>query len=884
MNATSRGALFVLTASLLTFPLRAQLDTTHAQASRTVPLLTGDRWVTELGAAVTVLDVDSLLRHSPVRTLSELLAGRVPGVVILPGSGTIGTASRILIRGASSFRSSDAPQIYVDGIRIDDEPASLTVDVGGQSTSRVEDLNVDDIATIAILPGPAAAALYGSDAANGVLLVATKRGAPGALLVRGFTSQGVVAQPLTFPDNYNAVDSTGTTCDAAGVAAGACRLIRSNVLTNPAWSPFRTGYLRQYGLSASGGGPTMLYRVSGQWDGLGGVYGLPDGEQTRLATAGGLHPEMLNPNYLRRLNLQGTGQLRAGPRADVSFSAAYRSSDLRLPINDNSSIGILAEGLLGHADTTVNQGWETTPPGQIFQIATSQAVERWTASTAANWRPLGFLTVRAVFGLDRVRQQDQQLERAGEGPPLGGIDGFVQRDLTRSRRYTAGLTAAAGYTFAPGVTGRTTAGIQYFKHSDDLVDSTGRVLLPGDTTLAGAVVTSIAEASARLRTTGLVLEQQVAWRDRVFVTAGIRRDATNRYGVSEPAALYPHVGLSWRVPTAESSPFGSLRLRAAYGVAGRENFFFGAKPERTRELEGGVEATLREGALALGATVYDRRTSGIVSFLELSPGVGTGLPPLGPGLPHDSGVVSNKGIELTLAAAVLRGAAVTWDVNLAVWGNRNRVVRVGGVPIVGVPTGLPLGQYFERPILGYADANGDGVLAPGEVQVGVDPVFLGSAFPTEGAMFATTLGLRRHVRWSALLEYRSGNRLFNETEQLRCALGRCRAINDPAAPLADQAAAVAARWYGSGAGFVEDARFLKLREVALTIDAPTAWGRRLGAADVTLTLSGRNLATWSSYRGFDPEANAYGPAGLIVGDLFTQPLARYWTARLDLSF
>ncbi|OLE70200.1 MAG: hypothetical protein AUG74_07880, partial [Bacteroidetes bacterium 13_1_20CM_4_60_6] len=816
------GVLLALGASLLTRCLEAQQGTTRAADSLTAPLLTGDRLVTELGAAITVLDVDSLLRHSPVRTLSELLAGRVPGVVILPGSGTIGTASRILIRGASSFRSSDAPQIYVDGIRVDDEPATLTVEVGGQSTSRVDDLNVDDIATIAILPGPAAAALYGSDAANGVLLVATKRGAPGAPLLRGFTSQGVVAQPLTFPDNYNAVDSKGTTCDAAGVAAGACRLIRSNVLTNPVWSPFRTGYLRQYGLSASGGGPTTLFRVSGQWDGLGGVYGLPDGEQTRLATAGGLHPEMLNPNYLRRLNLQGTGQLRAGPRADVSFSAAYRSSDLRLPINDNSSIGILADGMLGHADTTINQGWETTPPGQIFQIATSQAVERWTASAGGNWRPLGFLTVRAVFGLDRVRQQDQQLERAGEGPPLGGIDGFVQRGLTRSRRYTAGLTVAAGYTLAPGVTGRTTAGIQYFKHSDDLVDSAGRVLLPGDTTLAGAVVTSIAEATVRLRTTGLLLEQQVAWRDRVFVTAGLRRDATNRYGSSEPAALYPHVGISWRVPTAESSPLGSLRLRAAYGVAGRENLFFGGEPERTRELEGGVDVTLRRGAVALDATVYDRRTSRIVTSFGTIVGSGGGFDAFGE--------VSNKGIELTLAAAVLRSAGVRWDVSLAAWGNRNRVVRVGDGPIVGVPTGQPLGQYFERPILGYTDANGDGVLSPGEVQVGTDPVFLGSAFPTEGATLGTTLGLWRHVRWSALLEYRSGNRLFNETEQIRCAVDRCRAVNDPSAPLADQAAGVAARFDGVGGGFVEDARFLKLRAVALTVDAPVMWARRLGAA------------------------------------------------------
>ena len=876
--ATIRSASLAIIASLLAVSLRAQQDTTPGHAAPTAPLLTGDRLVTELGAGVTVLDVDSLLRDGPVHTLSELLTGRVPGVLVFPGSGTIGAASRILTRGASSYRSGDAPQIYVDGIRVSDEPATLTVGVGGQSTSRVDDLNVDDIATIAILPGPAAAALYGSDAANGVLLVTTKRGAPGAPRLRGFTSQGAVAQQLEFPDNYLAVDSTGARCDAAGVAAGTCRLMRSNVLNNPAWSPFRNGYLRQYGLSAAGGGPTTQYRIAGQWDGLGGVYGLPDGEQARLAAAGGLHPEVLNPNYLRRLNLQGTAQVRAGPRAAVSLSAAYRSSDLRLPINDNSTVGILADGMLGRADTTINRGWQTALPGQIFQITTNQAVERWLASVSGNWRPLDFLTVRTVVGLDRLQQHDRQLQRAGEGPPLFGTDGFLQRSVWRSHRYTAYLTGAATYALAAGVTGRTTAGVEYFKHSDDLVDSVGRVLNTGDTTLAGAVVVSTEAASVRARTTGLFLEQQVAWRDRLFVTAAVRRDATGRFGVSEPAAVYPHLGVSWRVPTAESSPLGSLRLRAAYGVAGRESRFVGLKPERTRELEAGVDARLLHGGLAFGATVYDRRTSGIASLSLLPPSVGGGF------AFSDSGAVSNKGIELTVAAAVLRGTGVSWDVSLSAWGNRNRVVEVGGLPITGVTPGLPLGGYFEQPILGYADANGDGILSPGEVQVGAAPVFLGTAFPTAGATLGTALTLRRHIRWSALLEYRSGNRLFNETEDIRCAVQRCRAIYDPSAPLADQAAAVGRLSYGTGAGFVEDARFLKLREIVLAVDAPATWARRVGAAGLTLTLAGRNLATWSRYHGLDPEANAYGPEGLVVGDLFTQPLARYWTARLDLTF
>src|SRR6266550_2242343 len=130
--ATIRSASLAIIASLLVVSLSAQQDTTHAHAAPTAPLLTGDRLVTELGAGVTLLDVDSLLRESPVHTLTELLTGRVPGLEVLASSGTFGTGSRILMRGASSFLATSAPQIYVDGIRADDDPATLLVPVGGQ--------------------------------------------------------------------------------------------------------------------------------------------------------------------------------------------------------------------------------------------------------------------------------------------------------------------------------------------------------------------------------------------------------------------------------------------------------------------------------------------------------------------------------------------------------------------------------------------------------------------------------------------------------------------------------------------------------------------------------------------------------------------------------
>ena len=879
MISIRAATLVVIAISLMARGVRAQ-DSTLGDNSPTAPLLTGDRSVSDLGAAVTVIHVDSLLRQFPVRTLSELLTGRVPGLEVLPGSGEIGTGSRILSRGVTSFTVSGGPQIYVDGIRVDDEPATLTFSVGGQTTSRVDDINVEDVATIAVLPGPAAAALYGTDAANGVLLITTKQGSPGHPRFNAFTSQGLIARPGGFPDNFLAVDSTGP-CTASAVAAGSCRLLSSNVLENPATSPLRSGYLRQYGLDASGGGERTRFYVAAQWDGFGGVYGLPASEQARLLAAGGLHPEAENPNYLRRVRLRARGDLVAAPGLDVTLAGGYFSDDLRLPLNDTSNAGVLVSGMLGSADTSVDHGWSFYLPGDIFQVVSTQHVERGTASLAGRWRPVDFLTVRAVLGFDLTRQHDDQLQRPGEGPNGSLGLGVVQKGLDYTNRYTASVTAAFEFRPFGRWHGRTTVGVQYLRRVGFVFDSTG-------VTLGTAASYSESWVRDTMKTTGAFLDQQLTWNDRVFITGGLRRDAVKRFNLSDPATVYPHLGAVWHLPVGDGSAFGSLRLRAAYGAAGREPVLFGfsLKPERTRELEGGVDAELLRGRLSFSGTVYSKHTSHVVSFVQLAPTVGGGIVPL------DSGEVTNKGIELALSASALRTPSAQWDVRLSAWGNRNRVVAFRGPPFSlggfdgvfqSVQAGLPLGSYIGSPILGYADANHDGILSPSEVQLGTVPTFLGTPFPTEGATLSSTLRLRERILISALLDYRAGNSEVNYTEQLRCMVGNCRARNDPSTPLSDQVA-WAAQQAGSGAGWVERANFLKLREITVTFLAPPAWARHVGAEEMMLTLAGRNLATWTSYTGLDPEINVSGSQGVSAADFFTQPLARIWTARLDLSF
>src|SRR2546426_6075834 len=107
--------------------------------------------------------------------------------------------------------------------------------------------------------------------------------------------------------------------------------------------------------------------------------------------------------------------IRRPPRSTLfPYTTLFRS-------NDNNILGVLPSGFLGFGDSTINDGWGFFPPGDVFQIRTSQAVERLTGSVRGNWRPLSFLEASLVLGMDRVRQSDRQLQARGEGPNIGGL-------------------------------------------------------------------------------------------------------------------------------------------------------------------------------------------------------------------------------------------------------------------------------------------------------------------------------------------------------------------------------------------------------------------------------------------------------------------------------
>ena len=381
----------------------------------------------ELGNNVGTIDASKIAQEAAPVSAADLLNSRVPGVEVMQSGGTTGTGSRIRIRGATSLSLRNEPIIVVDGVRIDNVPnadGGLGAS-GGQAPSRLNDLNPEDWESVEVVKGPSAAALYGTDAANGVIQIRTKQGRPGPTKWTAFTEGGTLNDETNWPTNYFAHD-TSTSCFPSFIAIGACPSTVAQVVVdsfNPLKqrSPFRQGVRQHYGLSAAGGNEITTFYVSGDFQREKGIF---------------------ESNDLRKTSLRANLRNQVSRLLDIGISTAYVSSALALPQNDNNSFGILPSGLLGGTDSTVNDGYGFLTPQQAELIQAGQRIERFTGGLNLNFRPWSFLTVRGTAGYDVTNQGDNFLNPPNVNP--FDVDGQAFSYVAQVRSYTANLAATRG--------------------------------------------------------------------------------------------------------------------------------------------------------------------------------------------------------------------------------------------------------------------------------------------------------------------------------------------------------------------------------------------------------------------------------------------------------
>jgi hypothetical protein len=256
------------------------------------------------------------------------------------------------------------------------------------------------------------------------------------------------------------------------------------------------------------------------------------------------------------------------------------------------------------------------------------------------------------------------------------------------------------------------------------------------------------------------------------------------------------------------------------------------------------------------------------------------------------GVIRNTGYELTVGTQWVRSDLVTWGTQFSVSHNRNVVVSLGrGVePFTSpdgsrVAAGYPLGGRWERPILGYGDQNGDGIIETSEVLLGDTAVYLGTSEPDYTAGLQTTLSFFRGVlAVNAGLTYDDG---FTQLNQAMMSSATWRGNNDPSASAAEQAAAVSVSTSTGGTGtryaLMQTVSALRFNSLSVAYNIPRGVARRVGARALTVAVQGTNLWLRTNYRGKDPNVNAFG-TGNNVADSGVLPQPRMWQLRVSASY
>jgi hypothetical protein len=323
----------------------------------------------------------------------------------------------------------------------------------------------------------------------------------------------------------------------------------------------------------------------------------------------------------------------------------------------------------------------------------------------------------------------------------------------------------------------------------------------------------------------------------------------------------------------------------AFAVGGAGNP--GLKPERTTEAEGGFDLAMFNNRATFEVTYYAKRSRDALISRTLAPSLG------GPSSRFENiGTVANKGLEVStnLNLVDTRNFGLSAAINYSTLANKLVSLAPGITPIIyglGGATerhtpGYPLGSFFQ-PTFTYADANGNGIIETSEVKVDTAFSYLGNPLPKQSLTIQPQVTLFRNLKLQATIDGRYGFYLFNDTHQFECVtVVNCPEIYVKGSPLYAQAAAIAGT--ATSAGYIEDASFTKLREIALSYGLPNAWAARLGAKGLNLSLAARNLKTWTKYSGPDPEVSEAGQSNWTFADFLTQPPVRYVVARVNVQF
>jgi len=779
-------------------------------------------------------------------------------------------------------------------------------------------------------------------------VITTKRGRAGATRWDFHAERSEIRDENEYYPNYQlvgrsvAAGSPLRKCRSYEIAAGTCvfdSAYELNILKTPDVTFIGPGKRNVGGGSLSGGNSSVRFFLSGDRNEEYGPWKLPDFDRRRFEADGQTIRDFMDrPSQYKQSSARGNVSVVANSKIDIVVNTGFTSSELRLPrseLGGNSINGMWQAAVHGDAyrtgpgvDNPFHQPgfdlggylWET--PGMIGLRDSKQTTNRFIGSTTANWRPISWLPLTGNAGVDLIARRDKVLDRFGE---IAYAPTFVPTS-TDARNQNRGITAdgrgTANWQARSWAQVRSTVGIQFVGTSSGGATASNIGLGPGaeNPTQGTAATATISASNTENRTIGAYIEENVALRDRLYLTVAARSDQNSAFGNDIKNVVYPKASVSWVAtdePFFPTVPFlNQLRLRAAIGSSGVQPGLNDAirtysssggfyrdtlvnsispsnpgnpalKPERSTEFETGFESRWLDGRLNAELTYYRKQTKDALVSQPVAPSAGVSS------FLANLGGMRNAGFEYRFNAQVLDTRSVGVDLMFSGSKNDNKITNLGGVlatPTSANQEGRPTNSVFVRPVTLNATAGQGvmGLLRTTDITIASpdSAIYLGPQLsPIEMTFTAGAEFFKRRLRISTLFDRKAGGYQLLEF-QITCSqsIATCPWTNRLDNTLQEQAYGIAQRVNNVATGFWQEADFIRWRELSASYDLGERIASRiLNAKGARINFAMRNIKLWSDWKGVDPEG-VQGNNGNTTSGQTTPGLPTFYTVRLNLNF
>jgi len=866
-----------------------------------------------LANAVGSVSAKELVGTTTIQTTDGALYGKVAGVTVRSNGGAPGGGLSIQLRGISSLAGASQPLIILDGVYASNatqRTGRATVSGAGASSqddgsNRLADLNPADIENIEILKGPSAAAIYGTRANAGVIIITTKRGTEGKTKI-SFSQDIGDASPLRLlgTDVWSEA-KINSFFPAARRAVEIERLKQGVTIDYEDYFYNNQATLSNSRLTLSGGDEKTKFYISGNITAEDGTVKKTGFE--RYSIRANVDHKIskrvrfsFSTNYLKTETDRGFTGNQNNAGASIGYNIAYVPSyfDLRpnaqgiYPVNPYFSENPVAVTDHGINNSTVNrfiQAFNLT--ADLFQNNTSNLKATFSGG-------LDYLQNSTMVYLPEFLQF--QKAQANPGDLLIG----------RQETFNTNIQAALVYTKSLGKLNLSSQGGMVrldFKNSS--LFNRGRGLVPGQTNLRQANVQEINENfNSSISEAGIFLQQEANFDDKIIGTVGIRWDKSTLNGDANKLYAFPRASLALNIANFDFWNVGAitqLKPRIAYGATsgpvgfgstftslGGTNIggLLGSSvssqigntnilPETASELEFGVDAGFFNNRLSIEATYYIKNTQNNIQNLNLAPSVGVST------TPSNEAELENKGIELGVSGTLFDTPKFRWFSRVLYWQNRVLLTRLGIPTYIAGAFGTGLGTFLYAE--GYAPTTIVGAPALATNPGGF--TFWGNNQADFNVSFFNSFNILKNLELSVLVDWKQGGDNINLSAFLADGGGTTKGWFDDAngdgIPNGRQRDPAP---YNNAGRWVMDASFVKIREVGLYYTFPkTTLAKIFNGAfkGIKLGASANNLFLFTDYFGYDPETSTFGAQSIANNvDIAPYPTPRRIFFHLNFDF